>query len=293
MVKGCIRSAVVIGLVALCVGAVGAQNQPLPDQETFLKQTRKHLQTDTSVQSSYMYVETRREVKLDKDGRTAEESVKVFESYPGLPGQPRWERLISQDGKPVTAEDLAEQDRERTKKAREMAQRMSTEPDKERARQDKDWQKFRHERREAVDDIYIVFDIQMTGRQRIEGHDTIGFLLTPRPESKPKTREGDLMKYFKVHAWISESDYELVRLEAEAIDNVRFGLGWLARLHKGAQLSFLRRKINGEVWLPAIAKYNGSARVGLLWTLRRTGTSEYSGYKKFSVDTSSSFDHPK
>ncbi len=101
------------------------------------------------------------------------------------------------------------------------------------------------------------------------------------------------MKHFSVHAWISESDYELVRLEAEAIDNVRFGLGVLARLHKGAQLSFLRRKINGEVWLPAIAKYSGSARVGLLWTLRRTGTSEYSGYKKFSVDTSSSFDHPK
>ena len=71
---------------------MGAQNQPLPDQETFLKETRKHLQTDTSVQSSYMYVETRREVKLDKDGRTAEESVKVSESYPGLPGQPRWER---------------------------------------------------------------------------------------------------------------------------------------------------------------------------------------------------------
>ena len=42
------------------------------------------------------------------------------------------------------------------------------------------------------------------------------------------------MKYFKVHAWISESDYELVRLEAEAIDNVPFGLGVLARLHKGA-----------------------------------------------------------
>ena len=63
----------------------------------------------------------------------------------------------------------------------------------------------------------------------------------------------------------------------------------LARLHKGAKLSFLRRKINGEVWLPAVASYSGSARVGLLWTLRRSGTVEYSGYKKFSVETSSSF----
>jgi len=72
-----------------------------------------------------------------------------------------------------------------------------------------------------------------------------------------------------------------------------FGLGVLARIHKGAQFSFLRRKINGEVWLPAVVNYSASARVGLLFTLRRTGSSEYSGYRKFSVDTSSSFEHSK
>ena len=94
-------------------------------------------------------------------------------------------------------------------------------------------------------------------------------------------------------AWIHEADHELVRLEAKAIDNLAFGLGVLARIHKGAEFSFLRRKINDEVWLPAVAKYSGSARVGLLWTLRRTGSSEYSGYRKYSVDTSSSFDHPQ
>jgi hypothetical protein len=151
----------------------------------------------------------------------------------------------------------------------------------------------RNERDEAVGDIYTVFDIKLTGRERIEGHDTIAFTLTPRPESKPKTREGEMMKKFIVHAWISEFDYELVRLEAEAIDNLSWGLGFFAKLHKGAQLSFLRRKINNEVWLPAVASYRGSARVGLLWTLRRTGTYEYSGYKKFSVDTSSSFHSPQ
>jgi hypothetical protein len=270
-----------------------AQERPLPDQAAFLKETRKHLQTDTSVQSSYMYVETQREVKLDKNGRTTEESVKVYESYPGLPGEPRWERLISEDGVPVPAEELAEQDRERAKKASDMARRLETNPAKERARQEREWREFRQEREEAVSDIYIVFDIKMIGRERIEGHDTIEFTLTPRPESRPKTREGELMKHFNVRAWISETDYELVRLEADAIDNVSFGLGVLARLHKGAQLSFLRRKINGEVWLPAVATYTGSARVGLLWTLRRKGTYEYAGYKKFTVDTSSSFQSPK
>ena len=73
-----------------------AQNRPLPNQESFLMETRKHLQTDSTLQSGYVYVETRRELKLDKGKRTRQESVKVFESYPGLPGEERWERLIAE-----------------------------------------------------------------------------------------------------------------------------------------------------------------------------------------------------
>jgi hypothetical protein len=84
-----------------------------------------------------------------------------------------------------------------------------------------------------------------------------------------------------------------VKLEADAIGTLSFGLGVLARLHKGARLSFLRRKINGEVWLPAVANYSGSARVSLLFTLRRGGSSEYSGYRKYSVDTTSTPAAPK
>jgi hypothetical protein len=293
MINRRLRLALVCGIAVCSLRLLGAQERPLPDQTAFLKETRKNLQTDGSLQSSYMYIETQREVKLDKDGRKTEESVKVYESYPGLPGEPRWERLISEDGVPVSAEELAEQDRERAKKANDMARRLETQPAKERARQEREWREYRQEREKAVSDIYTVFDIKMIGRERVEGHDTIAFTLTPRPESRPKTREGGLMKNFNVRAWISETDYELVRLEAQAIDNIGFGLGVLARLHKGAELSFLRRKINGEVWLPAVAKYSGSARVGLLWTLRRTGTYEYTGYKKFTVDTSSSFQSPK
>lgn len=293
MVKGYSRSVLVLGLAGISLATLGAQNRPLPDQDAFLKETRKHLQTDSKVTSNYVYVETRHEQKLDKNGKVNEESTRVYESYPGLPGEPRWERLISENGKPVAAANLADQDRDRAKKANAMAKRLEDDATKEHARQQREWDKAHSERSEAVDDIYIVYAIKMIGRERVEGHDTIAFTLTPKPESKPKTREGDLMKRFAVKAWISEADHELVRLEAQAIDNLAFGLGVLAKIHKGAEFSFLRRKVNDEVWLPAVAKYSGSARVGLLWTLRRSGLSEYSGYRKYSVDTSSSFENPK
>jgi hypothetical protein len=293
MVRSLVRLAVTLAFATFWIAAPGAQNRPLPDQEAFLKETRKHLQTDSKVTSNYVYVETRREQKLDKNGRVAEETTRVYESYPGLPGEPRWERLISENGKPVAPDNLADQDRDRAKRANAMAKRLESDPNKEHARQLREWNKAHEVRSDAVGDIYVVYDIKMIGRERVEGHDTIAFVLTPKPESKPKTREGDLMKHFTVQAWISEADHELVRLEAKAIDNVAFGLGVLARIHKGAEFSFLRRKINDEVWLPAVSRYSGSARVGLLWTLRRSGSSEYSGYRKYSVDTSSSFDSTK
>jgi hypothetical protein len=283
-----------IGLAFCLAGAtVAAQDRPLPDHEAFLRETRKHLQTDGALQSSYVYVETQREQKLDKRGRVSEESVKVVESHPGLPGEARWERLIAENGRPVPADELAKQDRERQTKAAGMVRRLAEDGPKERARQEREYQKSRRERDDAVSDIFTIFDIRMIGRERIEGHDTIAFLLTPRADAKPRTTEGGQMRHFKVQAWISESDHELVKLDAEAIDTLSFGLGVLARLHKGARLSFLRRKINGEVWLPALASYSGSARVSLLFTLRRAGSSEYSGYRKYSVDTSSTVATPK
>src|SRR5262249_22076252 len=127
------------------------------------------------------------------------------------------------------------------------------------------------------------------GRETIEGHDTIVFTLVPRPGGKPRTRAGNLLHNLSGRVWISESEYELVRLEGEAIDTVSFGLGLRARLHKGPRASFPRRKVNGEVWLPAEARYALSARVGLLAVLRRGATVEFSNYKKFSVDTSTTY----
>jgi hypothetical protein len=279
-------------VVLLTTIALHAQERPLPDLTVFMPEVKKRLQTDQSLQSSYSYVETRRERKLDGSGRVTSESVKVIENYPGLPGEPRWERLISEDGKPVAAKDLEKQDRDRREKAEEYARRLASHPDKERARQTRDWDKARREMAETVDDIFRVYDIRMTGREPIDAHDTIRFTLTPRANANPRTRDGGYMRHFSGTAWVSESDYELVRLNVEAIDTVGIGLGLLARVGKGARLAFERRKVNGEVWLPASASYSFDARVGLLKMLRRNATLDFSNYRKFTVDTSSTFARP-
>jgi hypothetical protein len=281
-----------IVVAALSVTAVVAQERALPDQATFLREARTRLQTDSSLQSSYIYLETRREQKLDGRGRVQEESLKVYESYPGLPGEERWERLISENGRPRPASDLEKDLHERQKKAEKVAREATEQPAKQQARQQREYDERRRELDAILDDLFLVYDIRMERRESINGHETIVFLLTPRPKAKPRTREGSQMRKFIVRAWISESEKELVRLDAEAIDTVSMGWGVLARLHKGSKLSFLRTKVNDEVWLPSRVTYSGSARVGLVVVMRRSGTTDFSGYRKFSVDTSTTYQAP-
>jgi hypothetical protein len=280
----------VTALVILSVAAVVAQDRPLPDRETFLRDVRAKLRTDSSLQSSYIYTETRREQKLDDRGRVVNESVKVYESYPALPGEDqRWERLMSEDGKPRPASELEKEMRDRQKKAEQLVRESTENPQKQQARLQRDYAEQRREFDAVLDDVMLVFDIKVERREEVNGHDTIVLALTPRANAKPKTREGKQMRAFTVRAWISESDRELVRVDAEAIDTLNMGFGLLARLHKGSKLSFVRTKVNDEVWLPSKVTYTGSARVGLVAVLRRAGVSEFSGYRKFSVDTSTTY----
>ncbi len=100
----------------------------------------------------------------------------------------------------------------------------------------------------------------MIRREPIDGHVTILATLDPKESVKPQTDDGKIMRNFKARAWISESDYELVRIEIEAIRDLSFGMGLLARVHKGTVATFERRKVNNEVWLPAKVTWTASGR---------------------------------
>ena len=93
-------------LALLLVTSVGARAQqqpppPLPDFNDFAAQVKARLSTDDERQSGYTFRERRVEQRLDGKGRVTSEAIKVYEVYPGLPGEERYRRLIEQDGKPV------------------------------------------------------------------------------------------------------------------------------------------------------------------------------------------------
>ncbi len=144
----------------------------------------------------------------------------------------------------------------------------------------------------AVDDLFRIYDMHMVRRESLEGHDTIVATLTPKVGVKPQTDDGQIMRHFKARAWISESDYELVRVEIEAIDDLSLGWGLLARVHQGTIATYQRRKVNNEIWLPEQVTWTASARVLLVKRLRLRGVEDFSGYRKFTVDTSTTYPRP-
>ena len=278
-------------VAALLVAAPVAQERPLPDFNTFAAEVKKHLATDEERQSGYVFNERRLEQKVNAAGRVTDESVKVYEVYPGLPGEERYRRLIEEDGRPIPADRLARQDTDRRKKAEEYARKQAVASERQKEAREQD--KARQEYSAAVEDIFRIYDIQMVRREPIEGLDTILATLTPKPGARPQTDDGRIMRHFKARAWISESDYELVRVEIEAIDNLSFGLGLLARVHKGTVATYQRRKVNGETWLPLKVTWTASGRLLLLRRLRLRGVSEFSNYRRYSVDTRTTIGSPR
>jgi hypothetical protein len=288
------RQMVAVFVVCAMGGVWGvAEERPLPEFDAFVARAKERLRTDAELQRSYTYSERQVEQKLDARGRVTSERVRVFEVYAPLPGEAEpYRRLIEEDGRPVPAERLERQDRERRRTVEAYSKRVSSQTESDRRKAREAYEKALAERTADIDDIFNVFDVRMTGRQVLGGHDTVEFTLTPRPGAKARTDSGKTMQHFTARAWLSESDHELVRVEVEAVRAVSFGLGLLARLHKGATATFERRKVNNEVWLPARVSYGGSGRMLLVRMLRRGGGSEFFNYRKFTVDTATSVDVP-
>lgn len=272
-------------LLLLAASAV-AEERALPDLPSFIAQVKSRLATDDERQSGYVFLEKRIAQRVDGAGRMTDQTVDVFEVYPGLPGEGRYRRQIEEKGKPVPADRLARRDRERQKEAEAYARRLSSAGARDKDARER--AKARQELEATVDDLLQMHEVRLVGRAVLDGHDTIAMTLTPRPKARSRTDGGRFLKSFKVRAWISESDFEPVRVEVEAIDDLSVGWSLLARVHKGTVATFQRRKVNDEVWLPEQATWTASARVLLLRRLRLRGVAEYSGYRKFTVDTSTS-----
>ena len=264
-------------------------DHPLPDLESLLERIRDNLHSDRFLLRHYTYNQTEEVVELDKKEQPKKTRTRIYEIFPSAVEGMTYRRLISKDGEPVQEKDLRKQDEKYNKRVRKYAKKARKKGVTAQTELEAAEAELLRREREVLDETFRLFQFEIQGRDRIDGHDSLILTFTPRPKFKSGIKDIKFLEKIQGRAWVSLDDHQLVRIEAETMDSIKLGFGIIARLNRGAHMVFERRKINDEVWLPARAFFRGRGRILLLKGFRFQATSEYSGYRKFSVASQVSF----
>jgi hypothetical protein len=273
--------------------AAQPMDAPLPEVSAILDKVKARIRLDRELQSQYTYLEKRRDVKLSKLGKVTVGPMRTFEVYPSAKPGRTYKRLVEIDGKRLDAAELERRDAAHRQHVLDMVEQEKNETPQLRAKRQGEEAKDLREQRDLIDDAFAIFEVKLTGREMLEGKRVIAATLTPRQNVKTKSDEGKWMKRFKGRAWVSDDDYQVAKVEMEALDDISIGWGLVGRVHQGSKFTFTRTKVNDEVWLPVEMKFEASGRTLLFRKFQIFTVTSYSDYKKFNVDTAVTFDQPK
>ena len=266
---------------------------PLPDATTFLAAVRSNLERDQDSLAQYSYLQKRTDIRVSPLGKVTVGDEKVYEVYPSLEPGGSYRRLIAVNGRRVSDAQLAKQDTERQKTIAEYLRRLERETPGERAKRLEKEARALREDKEAIAEVFRLFEYRLAGREQVDGEPAIVVTFHPTRNVEARTRLGKYFHHFAGRAWVHEHERQLMRVDVEATKDLTFGLGVLGRVHKGSRAAFDRRRVDGNVWLPASARFSGSGRALMVRRFRVDTTTEFYNYRKFAVTTESVFDLPK
>jgi len=272
-------SAVFLFLLAVAGVTVPAQ-APLPDEAAFFAEARARLASNPDLRARYAYRERRTEMQFNPFGRIGPGPVEVYEVFPGPTRALTYRRLVERGGVPVPAREIAEQDREHLAEIHGHERARTGERASARAEREARDRQRRAEAQAQADEVIALFDFRIAGRERLEGEPAIVVTFAAKPGARPRSREARLAAAFRGRAWVHEHEYELLRIEAEATEDVSFGFGVIGRLHEGATATLVRRRAL-DTWLPVESRFEGTGRALLLRRVEFTSVYEYSDYRHF------------
>jgi hypothetical protein len=249
----------------------------VPEPSALGQRIRAALKLDYQLLKGFTYLERRRDIKISKLGKVTIGPLRTFEVHPSDQYGGTYKRLIAIDGKPLPPDELARRDAEHENDLRQ-AHENSRNPRVRATREHEAAEAHRH-REAMIDDAVAVFEPTIVGHEWIDGQRVLVADAKPRQDARVRTREGRWMKRFAGRMWVAEADYQIVKLDMRAFDDVTVAWGVVGRLHKGSQVMIARRYVMGT-WVPAERTYSGSGRTLLFRPFEFAVTTTYSDYKK-------------
>ena len=246
-------------------------------KELICKSADNDIQNDLK-QRDYTYIERSEMRSLDGQGQVKKvesETDEVMVIY----GE-QVERKIAKDDKPLSPKDAAKED----KKIQELIDKRKNESEEKRQKRLAKEAKDREESRQFVREIADAYNFSFRGQEEVDGHAAYVIDWEPRPGFQPHLKDAKYLPKFRGRVWLEPTEFQVVKLDAEAIDNLSWGL-FLARIHKGAHIVLEQTRVNDEVWLPKRVQIAFQGRMALLVGVHLDIDMTYKDYKKFRSST--------
>ena len=237
----------------------------------------KDIQND-KVLRNYTYTERQEEHKLDGKGQVKSTETETHEIMV-LYGE-QVERLVAKNDKPLSEKEQKKQD----EKIQKIIDKRKNETDEERKKRLEKEEKDREHDREFVRDVGDAYNFNFLGIEPMDDRDTYVIDAEPRPGFVPQHKDAKYLPKFRFRIWIDAAEKEWVKLDAQCVDTVSWGL-FLARVHKGSRVVIENTRVNDEVWLPKYVQARLDARLALLKEFNMDFDITYRDYKKFRTDT--------
>ena len=234
--------------------------------------------------AEYAFTQTETDREINSKGELKKETVKVYEVYP-LPNREPVEKLISENGVPLSAERAAKEDK-RVQEEFAKAERDKDKDEKKVAQRRAEREKKKAEGNEntEISPFLKACEFVSPRRELLEGREAIVFDFRPRPGFKPQNREESLIAKLIGVVWIDPVDKQVIRLEARLAEGFKMGGGLLVSLKPGAALVIEQTRMAQGVWLPKFAQLNLSVKVLLFGGGDYNKTIQWSEYKHFAGD---------
>jgi hypothetical protein len=260
------------------------------DIPALLLEIEKNQQQIDDRVAEYYYVQKETEREFTGKGELKKETVKVYEVFP-MPGQAPIRKLVSENGKPLSAERA----REEEKKAGEALVKAEKERAKQKAKDEDRKAKAsaggdpnsgeNSDRNLQLKSFLKMCDFVAPRREMFRGRESIVFDFRPKPGAKASNRNESIIAKMVGVVWIDAADKEISRLEARFQEGLKVGGGLIVSVKPGAAFVIEQQRQPEGVWFPVLASANLSIRLFLFSGNEVNTTLENSDFRKFNAET--------
>ncbi len=250
-----------------------ADDRPLPPIPALMHEVEAHQRQDEAALKDYIYRSVETADETDGRGGVKKRTSRIYDVF--WLGGVRVRKLVSKDGKPLSADDLRKEDERidkevsRGKQRREKNDAMGKQTDPH------------GDEEVTVSRILELGAFSNPRRVEVNGRSTIAVDYAGDPKAKTRNRMEDVIRDLTGTVWVDEDDKTIVEVEGHFLNAFKIGGGLLVSIRKGTSFAMEKRKVNGEVWLPVKVEGHGAARAMLFFNFDGDLRWEDSDFRKF------------